>query len=302
MNQASLYQRANEVQRRDAKQILSEYASMIQWRYDGNDSLLDVGTGSGDVLMDFIYPLMPRQFKRLVGTDVSRKMVDFARKNYLNYDNCEFYTLDIGSEELLPKNFHGQFDHVTSFYCLHWVQNQRSALRNIYNLLRPEGGDCLLVFVVSNPIFDIYLRMSRIKRWSVFMRDVNDFISPLHSSTNPQEEFHSILREAGFTDCHVEVQHRSYIYKNIDIIKDNIKAVCPFVERLPKHLLTEFWTDWFEIMKELKIKCEPAKSGQKETTVCYKLLIAYAKKSFKNPYHVNKSLYDDDRKYRKGIQ
>lgn len=74
------------------------------------------------------------------------------------------------------------------------------------------------------------------------------------------------------------------------------------MERLPKDLLTEFWTDWFEIMKEIKIKCEPTKSGQMETTVCYKLLVAYAKKSFKSDCHVNRSLYADDRKYRKGIQ
>lgn len=40
MNKAALYQRSNGLQRRDAKQVLEEFAPVLQWRPDGNDSLI----------------------------------------------------------------------------------------------------------------------------------------------------------------------------------------------------------------------------------------------------------------------
>lgn len=125
MNQACLYHRANQVQRHDAEQIIKEYAQKFYWRFDGTDTLLDVGSGSGDVLMDFILPVMPCKFKRIVGLDLSPKMVNYAHNYYSKQENCDFRVLDIGTKENLPNDLYEQFDHVTSFYCLHWVQNQR---------------------------------------------------------------------------------------------------------------------------------------------------------------------------------
>lgn len=125
MNQACLYHRANEVQRHDAEEIIEEYSDIIEWRYDGSDTLLDVGSGSGDVLMDFIYPSMPKTFDRVVGSDISVKMVRFAQNCYRSYPQCAFKLLDIATDGDLPQDLQGAFDHVTSFYCLHWIQNQR---------------------------------------------------------------------------------------------------------------------------------------------------------------------------------
>lgn len=124
MHQASLYQRANNVQRHDAKQIMEQYANVIQWRHDGHDALIDIGSGSGNVLMDFVYPLLPKNHELLMGTDISAKMVGYARKCYEAYDSAKFQILDIGCDTL-PKQLRGRFDHVSSFYCLHWVQNQK---------------------------------------------------------------------------------------------------------------------------------------------------------------------------------
>lgn len=130
MNQASLYSRANELQRHDAQQILSEYSSMFSWRQDGQDTLLDIGTGSGDVLMELIYPLMPDSFKYLIGCDISPKMINHAQQSYKSDQKCHFRVLDISKEvppnrEQTGSGYAGKFDHITSFYCLHWIRNQR---------------------------------------------------------------------------------------------------------------------------------------------------------------------------------
>lgn len=124
MNQASLYHRASAVQRRDSKQIFQEYMKVMQWRADGRDTLIDIGSGSGNVLMEFIYPMLPAQFDAVLATDISERMIDFARKNYGDFERSHFEVLDITCPQL-PQQLYGQFDHVTSFYCLHWVQNQK---------------------------------------------------------------------------------------------------------------------------------------------------------------------------------
>ncbi|XP_025831791.1 neuronal acetylcholine receptor subunit beta-4-like [Agrilus planipennis] len=49
-------------------------------------------------------------------------MVDFANQNYSN-PKLSFLQMNISCENL-PIDFENQFDHIFSFYCLHWVQNQ----------------------------------------------------------------------------------------------------------------------------------------------------------------------------------
>lgn len=218
MNQASLYQRANLVQRHDAKLILDEFASKLQWRSDEQDSLLDVGSGSGNVLMDFVYPLLPKRYDQLIGTDISTKMVSYANKCYQRYARTEFQVLDIGAKHL-PDQFRGRFDHVTSFYCLHWVQNLHAAVRNIYDLLRNDGGDCLLVFLASSPIYEVYKVLRTHQKWANYMQDVEQFISPLHYSSEPAEEFTQLLSEAGFMHKKVEVRNKVFIYEELRTLK-----------------------------------------------------------------------------------
>ncbi|XP_061397332.1 juvenile hormone acid O-methyltransferase-like [Musca vetustissima] len=278
MNQASLYHRANEVQRHDAEQIIQEYVDKFEWRHDGMDCLLDVGTGSGDVLMDFVYPIMPKKFDRIVGSDISRKMIEFARKCYRDVKQCEFKVLDIGTEEQLPKDMKGAFDHVTSFYCLHWIQNQRQALQNIYDLLRTEGGDCLLVFLASNAVYDVCKLLSKSTNWSPYMQDVNRFISPLHHSNDAKWEFTQMLKETGFTQLHVEMRDKVYIYQNEEILKDNFKAICPFLERIPLSQHNDFLDDFVDTVTSLDLRrCDPNGKTHKFLSP-YKLIVAYAKK------------------------
>ncbi|XP_065356806.1 juvenile hormone acid O-methyltransferase [Calliphora vicina] len=290
MNQACLYHRANQVQRHDAEQIIKEYSNILQWRSDGSDALLDVGSGSGDVLMDFIYTIMPPKFKRIVGSDISPKMINYAKNVYNLKERCDFRVLDIGTERDIPNDMKQQFDHVTSFYCLHWIQNQRQALQNIYNLLRVEGGDCLLVFLAANPIFDVYKLLSKSSKWSNYMKDVDQFISPLHYSNDPKLEFSAMLKAVGFSNVHVELKHKVYVYEGLEILKDNVKAVCPFLDRIPLSLHDSFMDDFINIVTSLDLR-QDHHSNELDYTFNspYKLVIAYAQKS---PRNVRASISD----------
>lgn len=215
----ALYQRSNGVQRRDAKQVLDEFAPLFRWRSDGQDSLLDIGCGTGDVTIDYVLPLMPVRFARLVGADVSDGMLAHARATFQR-SRISFQKLDIGgkTDGLIGGGGEDPFDHITSFYCLHWVQDQRQAMKNIYKLLAP-GGDCLLAFLAQNPIFEIYKRMATNRKWAPFMMDVQRFISPYQHSASPADDLSKMLYLAGFSEYRVVVREKMFVYDGLDVLK-----------------------------------------------------------------------------------
>lgn len=123
MNKAQLYHRSNECQRVDTQLVLDEYLPVIKW--NKHAKVMDVGCGTGDVTIDLLFPVLPKTFIELIGTDISEAMIYFAKKSYKNLEKVSFETMDISECIDTYSNFHENFDHITSFFCLHWVQNQR---------------------------------------------------------------------------------------------------------------------------------------------------------------------------------
>jgi juvenile hormone acid methyltransferase len=128
MNNANLYKKSNVLQKRDAKEIIEEFSSLFNWRWDGSDSdaLMDVGCGAADVLSELILPKIPINTK-VVGIDISKEMIKYANEHYGN-EYLKFYKVDIESEFMDGKTTPfkpDSFNFITSFYALHWIQNQR---------------------------------------------------------------------------------------------------------------------------------------------------------------------------------
>ncbi|XP_055855724.1 juvenile hormone acid O-methyltransferase-like [Episyrphus balteatus] len=274
------YSVANRVQRYDAQQIIKELLSVLQWRLDEKDSLIDLGTGSGDVLMDFIYPLLPKNFTKLVGTDISSEMVEHCKRNYSQSENVKFKVLDIGTE-ILPKELIGEFDHVTSFYSIHWVQNQRLAVDNIYRLLK-SGGDCFLVFLSTHSINETYDIVSLNPKWAPYMKNIKNYYSPLFRSKDPRSEFSEILKDAGFVDVKVaELSNYSnellhYVISSFFVYcTDTYRAVNPFIHRVPVEMHEEILDEIIHTAIELG---NESNNGNPGCIATYKLIVAYARK------------------------
>ncbi|XP_065081941.1 juvenile hormone acid O-methyltransferase [Ochlerotatus camptorhynchus] len=278
MNKPNLYHRANGVQRRDAKEILIEHGHLLRWKENNKDSLLDIGCGSGDVLIDFVVPMMPQKYARILATDISEQMVRFARTVHSGRKNIYFDTLDIGGDVSRFVKKWGCFDHITSFYCLHWVRYQSSAFSNIYNLLNPDG-DCLLVFLARNPIFDIYDQLSRSTKWSKYMTDVDKYISPYQYCENPAGEIEEILSSVGFAKYKIHISDKNYVYEGIDNLKKAVQAVNPFSERMPLNLQESFLNDYISVVRKMSLSenCSGVENDYKFITP-YKLVVVYAVK------------------------
>lgn len=85
-------------------------------------------------------------------------------------------------------------------------------------MLKPKGI-CLLTFLVSNPIFDIYMELSKTIKYTKYMYDVENYISPYHFEDQPEKLFKKYLEEAGLKEFHVEIKENLFVYEDISHLK-----------------------------------------------------------------------------------
>lgn len=109
-------------QRSDAIFVLSNFKHLVRWKPEGNDSILDVGCGFGEITANIILPELPPTFSRLCGLDFSEELLDFARRKHTKHKNMDFILMDVGQVEL-PVGMVQSFDHIFSFNCLHWIKD-----------------------------------------------------------------------------------------------------------------------------------------------------------------------------------
>lgn len=215
MNQAKLYSRANELQRCDAKMVLEEFGGLLKWKE--GDSLLDIGSGSGDVTVELVLAKMPRDYKLVMGMDISERMVSYAREKYCSQHlDLKFVQGNIAGD---LKQFSGfSFDHITSFFCLHWVQDQRRAFANIFHMLKP-GGDCLISMLARMPIFEVYKRMAKQPKWAEYLQDVAECISPYQDASDPVALAGTYLKEFFYGSYEAHIRERLYVYDDVNTLK-----------------------------------------------------------------------------------
>ena len=123
MNDPKLYASCHELQARDTTKVLLEYINKMTWKT--GDRVLDLGCGPGSVTTQVLMPRLPEDFGLLVGADKSANMIQYASETYthpkLRFTQFDI-TKDIGNtSQLRPTGF----DKIFSFYCLHWIPEQR---------------------------------------------------------------------------------------------------------------------------------------------------------------------------------
>lgn len=105
-----------------------------------NKTILDLGCGSGDMDAFFIQ----NGAKRVVATDISKNMIDEAKKKY-NIKEIEFKKIKMESINKINE----KFDIVYSSLAFHYIKDFNKLIKSIYNLLKPNG---ILVFSQESPL------------------------------------------------------------------------------------------------------------------------------------------------------
>ncbi|XP_075150095.1 juvenile hormone acid O-methyltransferase-like [Haematobia irritans] len=276
MHRPVLYHQNNAIQKSITEKVFEQYGHRIQWRFNGMDSLIDVGTGTGNVLVEIIKPHMPKAYRRLVGIDVASDAIAFAKAYYRSQKKCEFQTLDIGMTEELPEDLKGKFDHVTSFNCLHWVQNQVQALKNIKDLLKPEGGDCLLCFQPYMPFFDIYDALQDSSTWSPYIGHINYFAGPLQRIE--KNELLKLMEDIGFYNVEIEYSYEMYTYQSEKEFKDHMAASCMFLKHIPPALHAKVMEDFVDVARRLGCRASSPSGNVCKYLLNFTNAIVYARK------------------------
>lgn len=268
MHNAYLYQQSNNIQKRDAVACLEKYATKIKWK-KSNNRIIDIGCGDGSVT-NMLKKYLPNDFT-LLGSDVSENMVNFANKHHCN-EKTSFTVLDIVGD--LPEGMKGNFDHVFSFYTLHWILDQERAFNNIFELL-DQDGECFMIFLACNPIYDVYRTLARQKKWSAWLQNVEKYISPYHDSQEPDKDIMKMMAKIGYDNINVECKEMYFMYDDMETIRKAVTAVNPF--NIPKDKFNDFLEDYVQVLKETQIIDKFNNNYAVKFT--YKLLIVYGHKS-----------------------
>lgn len=123
MYQADLYIRNNDLQRRDIYKVLHNSMNLIKWTGTGEEMIVDLGCGSGDVTKDVILRSSPK-IKGIVGVDISSDMLKFARDQN-SHEQIEYKHLNLATKHKIDQNLRGKFDHAFSFHVFHWIKDQK---------------------------------------------------------------------------------------------------------------------------------------------------------------------------------
>lgn len=271
MDLPELYSTSSPFQKRDVAIILSEYLDRFNWSED--DHILDFGCGDGDVTFH-LANCIPR-CSSLIGVDISKAMVDYARHHHQHGDGIlRFQEFDIMNTIDPTEHFPHGFNKIFSFYCFHWIKDHKHLMHQMFQMLRPEG-EMLLVFLASNPIFSMYERMAEKTEWAEYMKDVEEFVPNYQYLARPADAFADVCNSAGFEVIECVASERTYAFQNVNTAKNAIAAVNPFLHRIPVTLRERYLYDCLLEIQKLKV---PSADGS--TVASYRLMIAHIRRPY----------------------
>ncbi|XP_031845539.1 juvenile hormone acid methyltransferase isoform X2 [Nomia melanderi] len=271
------YVNACKFQYRDALEVIEEFGKEIS---EMKGKCIDIGCGPGNVTKTLLLPKLAPEVQ-VVGADISKPMVEYARKKCSEEKRLSFICLNAETEDL-PNELVEQFDNVFSFFCLHW-----RTFNNIWRMLRP-GGTALTMFLARNDGFDVYMSLYENPRYRPYMQDVDCFVPYYHRCKDQRSSLRRILEHTGFEVLHCSKRERSYIFQNEQSLINHQLAVNPFINRFPEELREEFLEDLTQGLLRRKIlfrrdtDCD--QRGYRILDV-YDILVAHVRKPLEEACH-----------------
>ncbi|XP_031357450.1 juvenile hormone acid O-methyltransferase-like [Photinus pyralis] len=250
---------------KDGKYFMEKIQKLITWKT--NCTILDVGCGPGNVTHDFLLPTLPNQV-RIVAIDKSADAIRYANEHY-GRSPIAFLQMDVVSP---APQFREYFDYIVSFYCLHFIGEQQSALKNIYQMLKP-GGDFFFTCVVQCDLFQVIATIFDDPKWRPYTSDNRQYMSPYQYSPHYIGDLERMLREVGFDVSFIAAEPREYDYP-MRSVGDVLLSV--YSMNISKHLEGEF-----EIVARRAIRevgCSRIKGGEEFYHTKFQVLFGHARR------------------------
>jgi ubiquinone/menaquinone biosynthesis C-methylase UbiE len=144
----------------------------------GDEIILDIACGTGE-LERLLLENFP--YLRILGVDISEKMLDIARSKLADRPNLEFLK---ASAIALPFQDHS-FDLVVTASALHYFERPVDSLKEMHRILKPNGK-----LIVMDWCRDYWL----CKALDLFLK-ISD---PAHKTCYSQRELRELLSTSGF--------------------------------------------------------------------------------------------------------
>lgn len=166
-------------------------------------SLLDVASGTGDM----IKPALKLRPERVVGVDLSEKMLEIARRKYPKTVNETQIDFIKGDSEDLPFT-DNEFDAQTVAFGVRNFENPLKGLSEMFRVLKPGGRVVVLEFAkpkgfLFRNIFQFYFKKLLPLAGRLVSKDKEAYSYLPESVDNfpEREDFTALMKQAGFADC-----------------------------------------------------------------------------------------------------
>uniref|UniRef100_A0A1Y1MW85 Methyltransferase type 11 domain-containing protein n=1 Tax=Photinus pyralis TaxID=7054 RepID=A0A1Y1MW85_PHOPY len=148
----------------------------------------------------------------------------------------------------------------------------RSALKNIYQMLKP-GGDFFFTCVVQCDLFQVIATIFDDPKWRPYTSDNRQYMSPYQYSPHYIGDLERMLREVGFDVSFIAAEPREYDYP-MRSVGDVLLSV--YSMNISKHLEGEF-----EIVARRAIRevgCSRIKGGEEFYHTKFQVLFGHARR------------------------
>ncbi|GJQ69613.1 putative methyltransferase [Trypoxylus dichotomus] len=88
----------------------------------------------------------------------------------------------------------GCFDHVFTFYTIHWITDSRSLMKNFYEILKPSG-QVFISTIVNSAVYESFRRLCKEGVWSKYVPDEQTFGE---YTNDPVKYVTTIMQNVGF--------------------------------------------------------------------------------------------------------
>lgn len=134
-------------------------------KFQGNELVLDIGCGDGTTSSEILSQIPQGS---VLGIDASASMIDAAKQSF-NHNKLSFQVLNAHAI-----NFSQQFDLVTSFFCMQWVQKKSEVIKKIYDSLNYNGRFLMIVPLPHPHLPEIRNVLTSSSRWKKYFENYND--------------------------------------------------------------------------------------------------------------------------------